>query len=315
MSASAQARLLACVAALALGCEAKLLIGRNCAAGECDPAPPGDTAGTCGAELVLPPVVAVANEPFNRCRLFTLDGLHDAAGSDHAFISKAVATMMPYGHEIEVRVASEVPGVPDGPVDCSAILDQPVRWLPLLASSDGSESWGFEGEPLRVTRAQRILIVERFANSSASPIMVAATLRLECASSVPEQPSQTFEFVNADPHVVGPAEQLTVSGSCNFDRKVTVWRLYRPTQRISAFAAYRDHEKEPLWNNADWSFNVSPSLLREDGDSLQWSCEYQNLGDTNFEIGGDSGYSCALMGIYQLEDGGEDEEPLRCTPP
>lgn len=314
MSATAKARLLACIAALTLGCDAKLLIGRNCAQDGCDPAPARDAAAACGTELTLPPVVAAANEPLYRCQLFTLDGLQNAAGSDHAFINKAVATMMPYGHEIEVSIAPEVRDVPDGPVDCNAILDLPVRWVPLIARSSGSENWGFEGEPLRVTRAQRVLIAERFANSSASPIMVAATLRLECESAAPERPSQTFEFVNADPHVVGPAEQLTVSGNCDFRRKVTIWRLYRPTQRISTFTAYRDHEKEPLWNNTDWSFNPSPPLYRAEGDSLQWSCEYQNLGDTSFEIGGDSGYACALMGIYQLEGGGEDTEPLRCLP-
>lgn len=314
MSATDKARLLACVAVvLALGCEARLLIGRNCPAGDCDQTPAIDAGATCGVELAVPPAVAVANEPLYRCQLFTLGGLQNAADDDHAYITKAAATMTPYAHEIDVRVTPDDLDVADGPVDCGAILDLPIRWVPLIAPG-ASQEWDVGSSPLTVSRAQRLLIAERFTNASADPITVAVTLQLECAATKPAPPSNTFEFVNSDAHVVGPAEQLTVTGYCTFTRKVDVWRLFRPTQRIATFTASRDHESRPLWNdNTKWSDDLAPPLRRSDKHGFSWSCGYQNLSDTSFTIGGDSGYVCALMGIYQPVDDGAEAEPLRCV--
>src|SRR6185369_15255907 len=118
---------------------------------------------------------------------------------------------------------------------------------------------------------------EHFFNSSAAAIDIAVSLRLDCKSTPPPQPSRIFEFVNSDAHDVGPAEQLTVSGDCGFDRKITVLRLFRPPLRmISTFSATRDHEEQPFWSNNEWSIAVSPPLERSKGKSLQWSCGYRN---------------------------------------
>jgi hypothetical protein len=313
MSATAQARLLACMVVLAFGCRAELLIGRQCPGGGCDPAAPvADAAAMCGAEFELAPTVAVANEELHRCQLFTLDALQDAAGSDHVYITKAVATMMPYGHEIDVRIAPVIATFADGPVDCNAILDQPVTWVPLLTSLGESAEWDGSDVPLTAARSQRLLISERFANPSPEPITVAVTLRLECASTPPERPSKIFEFVDVAARSVGPAAQLTVSADCRFTREVSVWRLFRPPQRISTFTAWRDHQTQAFWSgDTEWSIDVAPPLTLGDGDGFAWRCDYQNLGDTSFEVGGDSGYACALMGIYYQTEGG-DAEPLRC---
>ena len=308
MSATDKARLLACVAVLALGCEAKLLIGRNCPAGDCDHAPPRDPAATCGVELVVPPAVAVPNDELNRCQLFTLDGLQNAAGSDRTYITKAAATVTPYGNEIDVRIAPEGLDLADGPVDCDTVRDLPVKWVPLIHGE--SQEWKV-GPPLTASRAQRLLITERFANSSADPITVGVTLQLECKATKPALASETFEFVNADAQVVGPAEQLTISGMCKFTREVLVWRLFRPTQRITAFRVRQNDEMPPIWDDiTQWSKDIAPPLYLAEGEGFTWSCGYQNLGDTSFTIGGDA---CALMGIYQPFEKGEEAEPLRCV--
>jgi hypothetical protein len=314
MSVTAQVQLLACIVALVLGCRAELLIGRQCPGGDCDPAAlRADAAAVCGAEFELAPTVAVANEELHRCQLFTLDALQNAAGSDHVYITKAVATMMPYGHEIDVRIAPEIANFADGPVDCGAILDQPVTWVPLITSLGESAEWDFGSTPLTAARSQRLLIAERFANPSSEPITVAVTLKLDCASTPPAQPSQIFEFVDVAARSVGPAAQLTVTADCRFTRKVSVWRLFRPPQRISTFAAYRDHQTQPFWNSdTEWSIDVAPPLNLNDGDGFAWRCDYQNLGDTSFDVGGVSGYACALRGIYYQPPEDGDAEPLRC---
>jgi hypothetical protein len=314
MSTTAQARLLACMATLALGCRGQLLIGQQCPGGDCDSATPAaDAAAVCGAEFVLAPTVAVANEELHRCQLFTLDALQDAAGSDRTYITKAVATMIPYGHEIDVRIAPEIEGTLDGPVDCNAILDQPVRWVPLITSLGESAGWDGTSVPLTAARSQRLLISERFANPSSEPITVAVTLKVDCASTPPPRPSQIFEFVDVAARSVGPAAQLSVTADCRFTRDVSVWRLFRPPQRITTFTAWRDHQTQPFWSgDTEWSIDLAPSLNLRDGDGFAWRCDYQNLGDTSFEVGGDSGYACALMGIYYQTSEDGDAEPLRC---
>jgi hypothetical protein len=312
MNARARPAILALIGGLLLGCSAKREIGRNCPAGDCSVSVLDAAATACGADFVLPATDAVADEELHRCQLFTLNGLQSASG-DRVYITKAMATMTPYSHEIDVRIAPEIADVADGPVECETLLNRPLRWLPLIESQEGSEDWEFTSAPLIAARSQRLLVAERFVNPSAGPIAVGVALRIECANTSPARPSQVFEFTDGSSHVVGPAEQVTISGSCSFDRGVALWRLYRPPDLITSFSAWRGAPRRPLWHgSAQWSIDLAPSLQLSRGEGLEWECVYENRSDVPFEIGGDSGYVCGLMGIYQLEHDGEDAEPLRC---
>jgi hypothetical protein len=324
----AKAALLTFLTGLSSGCEAQREIGRNCPAAGCDRAALDGAEPACKAEFVMPETTVVAIAPLYRCQVFTLDALQTAAGSDRVFITKAVATMAPHSHEIDVRIAPpEIAGVADGPIDCADILDRPVAWEPLIESVGGSEDWDFASAPLAAERSQRLLIAERYTNLAAQPIAVGVTLRLECAEKPPARPSQVFAFVDRTPHVVGPAQQVIASGHCSFDRDVAVWRLYRPSQRISAFSAWRGNDEQKLWGTGyesmdpaayqgpidAWSVDLAPPLHLAAGTVLRWACTYDNRSDMAFEIGGDSGYECALMGIFQLGRDDAQVQPLICA--
>jgi len=108
-----------------------------------------------------------------------------------------------------------------------------------------------------------------------------------------------------------------VSGGCVFEKDVLVSRLYRRTHLISAFSVetLRGAGKgELLWSSGlEWTRDLEPPLAVAGGEGFRWECAYDNTGDLPFEVGGDSPDDCALLGLYRLPGGGEDDSPERCT--
>jgi hypothetical protein len=314
MRACAVAAILAWSCAVSFGCETPRQIGRDCPVSGCAE-PKAYASERCG-ELAMPnATVAAGGGDLARCQLFTLDGVRVAAGDDRAYLTEALAEMIPYDHEIDLRITPEISGVADGPIDCNDILDRPLPWVPLVESLGGRAYWSLEA-PLPSAASPRLLVRERFTNMSNVPVAVGVSMQFMCAPSRIDDPSQTFEFVDTAPHSVVSGQPLTVSGRCSFDHEVNVWTLFRASPRIGSLIVWSGDPVHPIWSSgSEWSTDLSPVVDVKVGTDVTWECVYENQSDmsSSFEIGGDSPYVCGLKGLYQRVHGGQDVPPAHCT--
>jgi hypothetical protein len=287
------------------------VIGRECPAAGCTVTVA--TLPDCGVRLSMPIVEVAAGGEIDRCQLFTLDGLTGAGPADHVYVSSAAPNPQPAaGHHLEVRIAPNVPDFVDGPVDCMQLWSRAIAWVPLMATQE-NDPWGFADAPLVTARNHRLLIDDHFTNQAPQPVAIDVTLDIRCTPKVPSHVSQAFEFSDRKPQLVVPGDMKTAGSICPFEKEVMVSRFYRWTHLTTSYSVWLQKEAEPFWHSSSaWILNLSPPLHFMAGDDVRWQCEYDNVGDKSFEIGGNSPDSCSLLGIYQLVSGGEDDSPERC---
>ncbi len=300
----------------ALGCGGPRLVGSECAsAADCsgDAVPLAAPQG-CGVRFTLASAQAAPGVDLDRCELFTLDGLRSVGSSDRVYITATQALTVPTGHHLDVRIAPEVEGFADGPVECTRLWARAVAWVPLMATQGETNTWDFGGAPLATARGYRLLIDDHFANSGADPVELHVQLDLTCASARPARVSQAFEFSNREPKLVAAGAHELISGSCVFQKELLVSRLYRWTHLITSYSVWRLDQQQALWRSGtDYTLDPQPPLGFAAGEGLRWECEYDNAGDAPFEIGGNSSDTCSLLGLYELASGEEDSVPERCT--
>jgi hypothetical protein len=315
-SAAARFGLACCLWATA--CGETRLIGAACPGWDCalggrqalDPV-------VCGAQFASTPVRLAAGDILDRCELFTLDTLAAAGGDGQVYLTGAQALLSPVGQHLDVRLAPAIDGFEDGPVACQELYARAVPWIPLMTTQQGDDRVDLSGAPLVASASHRMLINHQMVNATGGPIEVSVVMQVACADSRPAIVSQAFEFSDRERQHVVPGQRALVSGGCVFEKDVLVSRLYRRTHLISAFSVetLRGAGKgELLWSSGlEWTLDLEPPLAVAGGEGFRWQCAYDNTGDLPFEVGGDSPDACALLGLYRLPGGGEDDSPERCT--
>jgi hypothetical protein len=325
VSSAASLRQIACLlgSLAAVGCTGTRLIGSACPAEGCGPArvssrpawPDLPAPTVCGIQLSTAPVHTGGY--LESCELFTLHGLGPA--TEQLYLSKLQVVMKP-SSQVDVRLATAVPDVPDGEAPCSELLARPIVWVPLMIARGETDEWDFGHAPYPVTSQQRVLIDYQYVDLGGSVQSdVGAKLNLECQRDLPSVVSQSFTFQapGASPQVVGPGLSVTLSGDCGFSTQVVVSRLYRPTQHIARYRVSRSGESDLLWetyaSRDEWTFDLAEPLIAQPGEGFHWECRYENQDFVSYTVGTGAADGCSLFGIYYLPSGRTDQMPEQCA--
>lgn len=294
-------------------CTSDVMLGQACAEGGCEPAEvepkqwPAleEPEGPCAVQLPTSPHSVLPGDQLDRCQLFTLDALSAPRGG--IFLTRAELLMTPASHHVDVRIAPQVPGLPDGEVSCAAIWeDDSIEWSPLLAAQGEWSHWVFTEAPFPITSRHRVLINHHYSNGRADTASsVGVKLNLHCTEEVPELVSESFAFEVRSSQQIGPGESLEVVGEGRFGQAVDIISLFRRTHLIEGFAVERmDAEggASLIWAGTaagDWRYEPEGPLELEPGAGLRFTCSYENPDFVPLSIGGGSSDACALLGIYQ----------------
>ena len=185
----------------------------------------------------------------NRCELFTLDGLRSINSSDRVYITATQALTVPTGHHLDVRIAPEVEGFADGPVECTRLWARAVAWVPLMGMPGRDQHLGLwrraAGHGARLPPADR----RPLRQLGRGPVELHVQLDLTCASARPARVSQAFEFSNREPKLVAAGAHELISGSCVFTKELLVSRLYRWTHLITSYSVWRLDQQQALWRS------------------------------------------------------------------
>ncbi|MDQ3032034.1 MAG: hypothetical protein M3Y87_06430 [Myxococcota bacterium] len=196
--------------------------------------------------------------------------------------------------------------------------------LLLVGAQGGPADYVFPAGAAMLLPAGAWLIVHDHVLASAGPATSAVTVSLDVA-----EPSGVDRWINAlvnavdeESISVGHRTRVDVTARCALTHDVEIVRLWSHMHALGTSFVIRaidaDGSASELYASTDWAhpttldLSGSPLLLRA-GSALEWTCTYENRGDTTVVGGGRATDEMCVVAAFLLAD--EAAPPEVCIAP